>query len=353
MHRSNSHPMRAETGRSQGGASESTARPESGGGQHSSATIVSVILPTFNRLRFLRPAIESVYAQTFPDWELIIADDGSELETRQYLQSLASDPRVTVVWLPHSGRPSMVRNAALLRAVGEYVAFLDSDDLWAAQKLERQIETLRARANCRWSYTAFLRVDGAGNPLPEEKVRPWLPYEGDIFEQVVTTRASIRTPSVLATRQLIAQAGGFDEAMPSAEDYDLWLRLALYSEVALVDEPLVYVRLHDENHTRDWQSAYAGRDRSLSRSQQLVDAGRRSLLREERTRNALKLAAIHAERGAHGRMLRALWESLPYSWTYPRWWLSALKTVLRPHLSPRLLVLFREHRRGARSAADN
>src|SRR5579863_3753675 len=98
--------------------------------RHASTATVSVVLPAFNRLRFLRPAIESVSAQTFADWELIIADDGSDLETRQYLQSFADDPRVTVVWLEHTGKPSMVRNAAVLRAAGEYVAFLDSDDLW-------------------------------------------------------------------------------------------------------------------------------------------------------------------------------------------------------------------------------
>jgi glycosyltransferase involved in cell wall biosynthesis len=315
--------------------------------QYSCAPIVSVVVPAFNRLRFLRPAIESVYSQTFIDWELIIADDGSDLETRQYLQSLATQPRVRVVWLPHTGRPAMVRNAALLRAAGTYVAFLDSDDLWAARKLERQLETLRARSTCGWSYTAFLRVDAAGIPLPEETRRPWVPYEGDIFEQVVTGRASIRTPSVLATRQLIAQAGGFDEALQSAEDYDLWMRLALHSEVAIVDEPLVYVRYHDENHTREWQSAYVGRDRSLSRGQQLVDSGRRSLLREERVRNALKLAATHAELGAQGRMLRALWRSLPFCWSYPRWWLSGVKMLLRAHLPRRLLDFYRQRRRGA------
>jgi len=316
-------------------------------GQHSFTATVSVVLPTFNRLRFLQPAIESVYAQTFTDWELIIADDGSDLETRQYLRSLENQSRLTVLWLQHSGRPAKVRNAALHRAGGEYVAFLDSDDLWAVRKLERQIETLRARTNCHWSYTAFLRVDARGNPLPEEATRPWVPHEGDIFDQVVTGRASIRTPSVLATRQLLAQAGGFDEEMLSAEDYDLWLRLALHSEVAIVDEPLVYVRYHDENHTRDWQSAYAGRDRSLSRRQQLVDSGRRALLREERMRNALKLAATHAELGSAGPALRTLWASLPYSWSYPRWWLSAVKTVLRPHLPRPLLEFYRQRRGGA------
>ena len=318
------------------------------GAEHASTAIVSVVLPTFNRLRFLRPAIESVYAQTFADWELIIADDGSDLETKQYLQSLTDDPRVKVVWLRHTGRPSMVSNAALLKAAGEYVAFLDSDDLWATRKLERQIETLRARVSCRWSYTAFLRVDGSGNPLPEEAQRPWVPHEGDIFEQVVRGRASIRTPSVLATRQLIAQAGGFNEGLLSGEDYDLWLRLAFYSEVAIVDEPLVYVRRDHDSHTSDWQSAFVSWDSSLSRSQQLVDAGRRSLLREERMRNALKLAAIYAELGAQGRMLRVFWESLPYSWPYPQWWLSGLKTaLLRGYLPRRLLEFYWKRRRGA------
>ena len=312
------------------------------------AAVVSVVLPTFNRLRFLRPTIQSLYAQTFTDWELIVADDGSDLETRQYLQSLASQPRVNVVWLAHSGRPSVVRNAALRRAGGEYVAFLDSDDLWAPTKLERQIETLRTRINCHWSYTGFLRVDAYGNPLAEETRRPWwVPYEGDIFEQVATGRAAIRTPSVLAARRLIAQAGGFDEAMLSAEDYDLWLRLALYSEVAIVDEQLVYVRYHDENHTREWESAFIGRDRSLSLRQQLVDSGRRSLLRKERVRNALQHAATHAELGAQGRMLRALWESFPFCWSYPQWWLGVSKAVLRPYLPRRLLELHRKRRRTA------
>ena len=312
------------------------------------AATVSVVLPTFNRLRFLRPAVESVYAQTFTDWELIVADDGSDLETRQYLHSLANHPRVTVVWLSHTGRPAIVRNAALRGAGGEYVAFLDSDDLWAPTKLERQIEMLRTRVNCRWSYTGFLPVDARGDLLPEGARQPWwVPYEGDIFEQVATGRAAIRTPSVLATRQLVAQAGGFDEAMPSAEDYDLWLRLALASEVAIVDEPLVYVRHHDENQSREWENAFVGRDRSLSLSQQLVGSRRRSLLRKERMRNALKLAATHARLGARAGMVHALYKSAPFCWAYPQWWLGALKAVLRLHAPRPLLEFYQSHRRKA------
>jgi GT2 family glycosyltransferase len=195
-----------------------------------------------------------------------------------------------------------------------------------------------------------MQVDASGNCLPEEARRLWVPYEGDIFEQVATTSASIRTPSVLAERQLIEQAGGFDETIASAEDYDLWLRLALLSEVAVVDEPLVYVRHHDENHHRRWESAYVGRDRSLRLRQQLVGSARRSLLRRERMRNALKLAATHAELGACGRMLRALWESFPFCWPYAQWWLGALKAALRPYLPRRMLESYRRRRSWLRSS---
>ncbi|MBV8147229.1 MAG: hypothetical protein JO184_19715, partial [Gammaproteobacteria bacterium] len=132
--------------------------------------------------------------------------------------------------------------------------------------------------------------------------------------------------------------------------YDLWLRLALLSDVAVIDEPLVYVRCHDDNHTREWQSAFAGRDRFLRRHQQLVDPARAALMRAERSRNALQLAATHARLGASGPMLRALWESLPYSWAYSRWWLGALRIVLRSQLPARVLEVYRERRRGMRAA---
>jgi glycosyltransferase involved in cell wall biosynthesis len=308
---------------------------------------VSIVLPTFGRLKYLRPAIDSVYRQTLQDWELVVADDGSDEETKAYLRGLTADPRVRVIWLAHCGIPAIVRNAALWEARGEYVAFLDSDDLWAERKLERQVDTLRAHADCRWTYTAFQQVDARGHPLPADAQGTWVPYEGDIFEQVVTGRASLRTPCVLATRQLLLQAGGFDEALPSAEDYDLWLRLALFSAVAVVDERLVYVRRHEESHTHDWESAFIGRDRSLRTRQSLVDPARASILREERVTNALKLAVTHAELGARGRTLRALRESLPYSWAYPRWWLNGARIVLRPYVPRRVLELYRERRRDA------
>jgi glycosyltransferase involved in cell wall biosynthesis len=111
---------------------------------------ISVILPTFNRMEFLRAAVESVLRQTDPDWELIIADDGSGEETKAYLRSL-DDPRVRVLFLAHSGRPSVARNVAIRVARGTYLAFMDSDDIWAPTKLEAQLRAMRTTPSRRWS----------------------------------------------------------------------------------------------------------------------------------------------------------------------------------------------------------
>ena len=97
--------------------------------------LVSIILPTFGRLEYLRQTVASVYRQTLRDWELIVADDGSDAETRAYLRTLEADSRVRLLWLTHTGIPAIVRNSAARSAGGEYVAFLDSDDLWAPEKL--------------------------------------------------------------------------------------------------------------------------------------------------------------------------------------------------------------------------
>jgi glycosyltransferase involved in cell wall biosynthesis len=288
---------------------------------------VSIVVPTFDRVEYLRPALDSVFAQTWTDWELIIADDGSGEDLRAYLRDLGSRPRVKVLWLEHRGVPAAVRNAAIREAMGTHVAFLDSDDLWAPRKLERQLALLAARPECGWSYTAFRQVDRRGAPLAEEAMRRFIPHQGDIFEPLIFHTAELRTPSVMVTRPLLLEVGGFDERMRSGEDYDLWMRLALRSPVALVDEPLVDVRRHELNHSRDWAIAFDGRDRSLAALQSAVDPARRALLRRERARNGAKRVAEHAHRGERREALSAFLGSAPYSWSYPEWWWRALRAV--------------------------
>ena len=291
--------------------------------------IVSIVMPTFNRMEFLPATVESVLRQTMREWELIVADDGSDQTTLHYLEGLTRDERVRLLRLKRSGNPGAVRNAGIAAARGALLAFLDSDDLWAPNKLERQLAALRANRECRWSYTAFLMVDADGTPLSSERTRPWTPHGGEIFVQIVRGTASIRLPSVLATTDFVREAGGFDEAIDRSEDYDLWLRLALQSPVCVVDEPLLRVRRHPSNENREPGSAHLARDYSLRKLAGQLSGAQRALLMEERSRNALAMAAEVAARGERRRSAAIVWGSLPFSWRYPHWWLGAAKALAR------------------------
>ena len=290
---------------------------------------VSVIVPAYNRLKFLRPAVESVYAQTYTDWELIVADDGSEEETAEYLRSIAG-PRVRVLWLAHSGNPSRVRNAAIDAANGRYLAFLDSDDVWAPSKLEKQLAALRDRANSRWSYTACDSIDGRGSPLPKRPstiIRP----EGWIFEPLLRLQIGIAMPTVVAERSLVIEAGGFDQEQRFGEFHDLCLRLALHGEVVSVREPLCSVRTHTEHYSSDGVGNEAGWLRLYEKMASLTSDPRlRAHCARMRAQTSLRLAgqqsALGDRRGAWNTLRRAA----AHSWRYPRWWWGALKEVIRP-----------------------
>jgi glycosyltransferase involved in cell wall biosynthesis len=267
---------------------------------------VSIILPTYNRLHYAREAIASVLAQTFTDWQLVVADDGSGEEMLAYLASM-TDPRIGVIRLAHTGNPSAVRNAALRVARGRYIAFLDSDDLWLPQKLAVQVTSLLTDTQRRWSYSAIVRIDSAGKVMAADAMRRWIPYEGHIVEQLLTLQAGVATPTVVAERALIEQAGLFDEQQLYFEEYDLWLRLNLLSEVGVIKEPLALVRSHQEHYTSDRIRVYEARTRLLEKVKPLATGARwRRALRAERATNVACLANAYARRGQRWNALRTL-----------------------------------------------
>jgi glycosyltransferase involved in cell wall biosynthesis len=306
--------------------------------------LVSVILPTFNRLNYLRPAVESVFAQTFVDWELIIADDGSDAETKEYLKALEGPPRVRVIWLTHTGNYSAVRNAALREARGEYIAFLDSDDLWLPNKLELQIGALRSNATRRWNYTGHRCIDAFGEEITLPGVPPWVPHEGAISEQLLAGEALVCTPAVVAARGLILQAGCFDEQQRLCEDYDLWLRLLTLSEVGVIDEPLVCVRKHEQNTCGVGIDMLAARERVLRKLSTIVtDDEVRKAIARVRAVNDVSLAGAYANT-ERWRAVRTLFGSLHYSWRYAIWWLRAARVLLKVTLPRRVLAIYRASR---------
>lgn len=216
--------------------------------------LISVVVPAFNRLAWLQAAVRSVFVQTLEDWELIVADDGSEEPTREYLRALASnnEGRVRVLYLAHSGNPPVARNAALREARGEYIAFLDSDDLWLPRKLEMQIASLGENPTRQWSYTRSELVDSSGRPLPGGRgLRYPERKDGWIAESLLRGEAAVTQSSVVVRREAVVRVGGYPEDLPICGDYELYLRLALESEIDFVDAPLVLVRRHQEHYCDD------------------------------------------------------------------------------------------------------
>ena len=309
------------------------------------APAVSIILPTYDRLEFLPAAIESVFAQSFTDWELLVADDGSSADTRTFLQALADPPRVRVIWLAHSGKPSVARNAALREARGEYVAFLDSDDVWLPGKLAAQMASLRRHPQRQWSYTRFAQVDAAGHARASANITDWPAPSGWILEKLLKDETVIALPSVVVSQLLLQQLGGFDEELVMCEDDELWLRLAAHSEIDGIDEPLTLIRRHGQHSGSDI-AAWQDRRRVFDKAARAGAGGQHdALLRKLRVEMATGLAKSQAASGERLSVLGTLLSSVPYSWRYRAWWLGALAAATKAFAPAAVQDVLRRYRR--------
>ena len=312
---------------------------------------ISVILPTYNRLPYLRQAVDSVLAQTFTDWELIIADDGSDEQTRAYLASCEPLPRVRVILLPRLGNPGAVRNVALREARGEYIAFLDSDDLWMPSKLELQLAALQASTDCQWSYTDHIRINHAGDSINSQRNPGRVLHAGHIFEHLMKLQVGVAMPTVMVKRQLLERVGGFDEQQGLHEDHQMWLRLSLMSKICVLAEPLTCIRRHNEHFGSDGIPSFQARRRVLEKIYPLPMSPRdRSIFRTERARNDALLALAFAVAGDRVAVWRTFADGWRYSWRSTIWYGVGARAVARL-LAPTWLVSFVRRRREFRQHA--
>ncbi len=208
---------------------------------------VSVVVPTFNRGEVLPRALDSILGQTFGAFELIVVDDGSidataELVERDY-------PDVHLLRQENRG-VSAARNAGIAAAQGEWIAFLDSDDAWLPEKLQRQMEALETEPGHRFCHTDEIWIrDG-------QRVNPTAKYakSGGWVYQSCLPHCVISPSSVLMHRDLLSETGNFDESLEICEDYDLWLRVTARERVLFVDQQLLfkYGGHKDQLSTRHW-----------------------------------------------------------------------------------------------------
>jgi glycosyltransferase involved in cell wall biosynthesis len=200
---------------------------------------VSVVIATYNQARFLPAALDSALGQTLCDLEVIVVDDGSTDETPLVLQRYSRESRVRVEHIANSG-PAAARNRGLRWARAPLVAFLDSDDVWLPEKLERQVVLFASHPAPAVVYARRKLLDAAGNVRPY-KAPPL--FRGEVLPQLFLTNF-ICLSSAVVRRDALERCGGFDERIRSAscEDYQLWLRLARDYPFDYVDESLVLYR---------------------------------------------------------------------------------------------------------------
>lgn len=204
---------------------------------------VSVIIPTYNRAKFIEAAIQSVLDQTYQDFEIILVDDGSTDETAEIIKSFPTD-KLKYIYQENCGR-SNARNHALRLAKGRYIAFLDSDDLYLPGKLELQVGYMEEHPEVDMIYTSAYCMDENGNSINhhyDAKVSGWI-YKYIAFFVPVT----ITLPTVMARREVFDKVGGFDEKMERFEDTDMWRRISKCFFFGAIAEPTCKLRTHSDN----------------------------------------------------------------------------------------------------------
>lgn len=213
--------------------------------------MISVIIPAYNAEKTIKKTIESVFNQTFTNFELIIINDGSTDSTLDVVSNL-KDYRIKVFSHANSG-PNRTRNRGISQASGEYISFLDADDLWTPDKLEAQLKALQANPEAAVAYSWTNWIDEAGQYLHKGS---YSRATGDVYLQLLLLDFIGSGSNPLICARALAEVGGFDETLVAGQDWDMWLRLAARYQFAVVTSPKVLYR----KSLNSWSSNFARRE---------------------------------------------------------------------------------------------
>ena len=207
--------------------------------------LISVIIPAYNAQQYIRQTIESVLSQSYKNIEIIVINDGSTDETPKIIECFGD--RIRVIHQKNMGL-SGARNNGIRAALGEFVAFVDADDLWAPDKIGKQVALFNKNPELGFAYTDY-SIFGPGAGKEFHKISPKL-YKGYVLKELFCYPFII-VSSVMVKKACLEEVGLFDTDNPSTQDYDLWMRLAERYTADFVDEPLVRYRVHSEAMSRD------------------------------------------------------------------------------------------------------
>jgi glycosyltransferase involved in cell wall biosynthesis len=219
-------------------------------------TLVSIIVPAYNAQNFIEETIRSVLMQTYHNWEMIIVDDGSTDNTAKVIAPFLSDSRIKYVF-QQNGKQGKARNLAISFAKGYYLAFLDADDLWTADKLEKQIGLMQSQNvdivfTQGWHFTDSTMGNLIDFNSPIGFQNP------NLFFKTLMSNNPIKMLSVIIKKDAVLNVGGFNEDLKiqNTEDYQLWIRLAdLHYQFYGMEERLFYYRVHANQSTTNFSES--------------------------------------------------------------------------------------------------
>lgn len=305
----------------------------------------TIIMPAYNAQEYIDQAIASVIAQTYPNWQLIIINDGSTDNTKQKIADWENkDNRILGVEQANSGKPSIARNKAIQLAQGDYVCFLDADDYYSAERLALFKKYFEANNEVKLCFSDFSTVSESSQTLmPEylsskqfrtkatryqaEQQQNMITYTKHLYRFMCLESTAIHTITIAIERQLLLSQQGFNENLTIGEDLDLWFRLVKGNALGYIDLPLSHYRINPNSITKHNEKLLLGTYRThllnLERSKSVLAAEELQSYQRKVSDMAEHLAYFYLTQGeaqkareyyrkaiSHQVSIRALWNWL-------------------------------------------
>lgn len=203
---------------------------------------ISVVIPVYNGEKTIKETIESVLSQTWQDFEILVINDGSTDSTLEVVKSIP-DSRIKIFSYNNAG-PSASRNRGISYAAGEFIAFLDADDLWTPDKLEAQLKALQNNPQAAVAYSWTNHIDKSGNFL---RTGSQIAVNGNAYEKLLLVNFFEHGSNPLICKQALLEVGGFDESLRQGEDWEMWLRLAARYDLVAVPLRQILYRVYNKS----------------------------------------------------------------------------------------------------------
>jgi glycosyltransferase involved in cell wall biosynthesis len=213
--------------------------------------LVSVVIATYNMGRYLPQAVQSVLAQSYPNLDVQIVDDGSTDDTPTILRQWDGHPRVRVHPQANAGKARAMNQGVALSG-GSFIAFLDADDVWLPEKLSRQMPLFAAQSEVGVVYSDYERMDGEGEPLPKGPTRM---HRGRVSGPLLIENF-VPYSTGIVRRAWFERVGGFDETIGMGLDYDLWLRLSAHCQFDFIHAPTARYRIWAGQMSKNYRQRY-------------------------------------------------------------------------------------------------